>query len=133
MQMPSNRNDSAPQGGEWQSNTGKKGESAAPSSRPAEEGLEGSILSGAQTQRGTDEQSPKQTSSKQSSPGKTTGAGAEATEGMNAASGRPEGGAAERDGSEPVSARKTEHKGSYGGEGGAPRTSSDEREPNERR
>jgi hypothetical protein len=72
----------------------------------------------------------------------TTGAGAEAVEGLHATRGRdprektsladrpvgrdPSGGA-ERAGSEPVD-REAEHKGSYGGEGGEPRTSSDQRE-----
>ena len=73
---------------------------------------------------------------------KSTGAGAEATEGMHASGGRNEHdksaltnkqtgragtGDEERIASEPMD-RTKEHKGSYGGEGGSPRTSSNERE-----
>jgi hypothetical protein len=72
----------------------------------------------------------------------STGAGAEAAEGMHATEGRSQGdksavtnkavgreGSSESDrtGSEPMD-RTKEHKGSYGGEGGSPRTSSDQRE-----
>jgi hypothetical protein len=74
------------------------------------------------------------------------GAGAEAAAGMHstqpeqkpsgdapedpdtAATGRGQEGGADRAGSEPLT-REREHKGSYGGEGGQPRTSSDTREP----
>jgi hypothetical protein len=62
------------------------------------------------------------------------GAGAEAAAGLHQAKGdatnEPQGERTEgtdRRGSEPI-ARDREHKGSYGGEGGAPRTSSDQRE-----
>jgi hypothetical protein len=73
---------------------------------------------------------------------KSTGAGAEAAEGLHAtdgrsphdksavtgkATGREGSGESERNASEPMD-RTKEHKGSYGGEGGAPRTSSDQRE-----
>lgn len=96
--------------------------------------LEGSIREG----DGEDAESRRTEGSKQS----TTGAGAEAAEGLHGAggrghedtssvSGRPVGrdasGGIERAGSEPID-RETEHKGSYGGEGGNPRTSSDQRE-----
>ena len=75
---------------------------------------------------------------------KSTGAGAEAAEGIHATDGRSphdksavtnrgtgrEGsGESERTASEPMD-RTKEHKGSYGGEGGSPRTSSDQRESN---
>lgn len=75
--------------------------------------------------------------------GGSLGAGAEAAAGLHAAQGTeaptPEGAenadhrtasakGDDRAGSEPL-ARDREHKGSYGGEGGAPRTSSDTREP----
>ena len=78
------------------------------------------------------------------SQGKSTGAGGEAAEGIHGAgstrdesdrtsvnpreTGREDKGTRELAGSEPLVNRTQEHKGSYGGEGGAPRTSSDTRE-----
>lgn len=79
------------------------------------------------------------------SQGKSTGAGGEAAEGIHGAGtssrdesdrtrvnsreiGREDEGTRELAGSEPLQKRNQEHKGSYGGEGGAPRTSSDTRE-----
>lgn len=56
--------------------------------------------------------------------GKSTGAGNEAAAGIHGAN---DGGAGSRPGSEPLEERTTEHKSGYGGEGGAPRTSSDQR------
>jgi len=56
--------------------------------------------------------------------GKATGAGSEAAAGIHATN---QGGSAVRPGSEPLEERKDEHKSGYGGEGGAPRTSSDQR------
>jgi hypothetical protein len=71
------------------------------------------------------------------------GAGAEAAAGLHAQQGQSDAGAqqaqnadarpasaqgTDRSGSEPLE-RDREHKPSYGGEGGAPRTSSDNREP----
>ena len=83
--------------------------------------------------------------SERSSGGKnTTGAGAEAVEGLHAVEGRDQrdkssvtskpvgrdaAGGAERAGSEPIEGRTTEHKGGYGGDGGEPKSSSDQREP----
>ena len=80
---------------------------------------------------------------RQSSGGATsTGAGAEAAEGMHATGGRNQkdksslntkttgregSGETDRNASEPMD-RTKEHKGSYGGEGGTPRSSSDQRE-----
>ena len=105
-----------------------EGAGNGPSSRTDDRGLEGSILEG-------DE-------GRTSAGGKSTGAGAEAAEGMHAtegrsqhdksaltnkATGRSGSGDEERNASEPVD-RTKEHKGSYGGEGGVPRTSSDQRE-----
>ena len=106
-----------------------EGSSKGPSSQTDDRGLEGSIL---------DDDKETRTSA-----GKTsTGAGAEAAEGMHAsegrnqhdksaltdkATGRSGSGDQERNASEPMD-RTKEHKGSYGGEGGAPRTSSNERE-----
>ena len=55
------------------------------------------------------------------------GAGGEATVAINPTTGGQDGEEG-RAGSEPLE-REREHKGSYGGEGGAPRTSSDTREP----
>ena len=67
--------------------------------------------------------------------GGSTGAGAEAARGIQSATqdgGTSPDGAkqqdASRSGSEPLPDRSTEHEGSYGGKGGAPRTSSDQRE-----
>lgn len=53
-----------------------------------------------------------------------TGAGNEAAAGIH---GTNAGGSGTRPGSEPLEERKNEHKSGYGGEGGAPRTSSDQR------
>ena len=112
---------------EFREGAGAKG-STGPSTRTDPEGLEGSILEG-------DE-------GRSSAGSKSTGAGAEAAEGMHATDGRGHGdksaltnkatgragsGEIERTGSEPLD-RTKEHKGSYGGEGGDPRTSSDQRE-----
>ena len=100
---------------------------ASPSSATDDRGLEGSIL---------------EDEGRTAAGSKSTGAGAEATEGMHAgdgrsqhdksgitskATGRAGSGESERTGSEPLD-RTKEHKGSYGGEGGEPRTSSDQRE-----
>ncbi len=82
----------------------------------------------------------------QPTPSTSTGAGAEAAEGMKAVSGqrggeptRSEKGVAKapaqssadkmnHPGSEPLEQRTTEHESGYGGKGGEPRVSSDERE-----
>ena len=103
--------------------------SAGPSTRPVSEGLEGAILDNATTTRGASEKPSTRAS-------KPTGAGSEATRGEHGAKGTDrssgsgtegsEGGAgssrgnANRSGSEPLE-KKSEHKGSYGGEGGVPR------------
>ena len=107
----------------------KEGSAKGPSSSTSESGLEGSIL----------EDDDKRTTAGS----KSTGAGAEASEGMHAAdggqsphdktaltgkgTGREGASEPDRKGSEPMD-RNQEHKGSYGGEGGAPRNSSDQRE-----
>ena len=56
--------------------------------------------------------------------------GAEAARGVHGAQAQrgTQGQTADRPGSEPLADRKNEHKPSYGGEGGDPRTSSDQRE-----
>ena len=117
------RSKNAPTGGEWQSTEGAETETK--SSRAD----------------GTSQ-------SKSNPPDRSSGAGSEAAEGLHAVGGRDQheksaatgketgrsdrkGG--DRAGSEPVQGKSTEHKGSYGGEGGAPRTSSNEREPNKPR
>ena len=68
-------------------------------------------------------------------PERGSGAGAEGAQGVHSRQGgqsAPRGD--DRAGSEPLEGREREHKGSYGGEGGAPRTSSDQREnPNDPR
>ena len=101
---------------------------SGPSSNTDDRGLEGSILEGE--------------GGRTSAGNKSTGAGSEAAEGMHAtggrsqhdksavtnrATGREGSGEEARTGSEPMD-RTKEHKGSYGGEGGSPRTSSDQRE-----
>ena len=63
-------------------------------------------------------------------PERSTGAGAEAAEGMHDTKDARGANDASRAGSEPLEGRTQEHKPSYGGEGGAPRTSSDQREGN---
>jgi len=99
-----------------------------PSTGRGEGGLEGSIM--------------ENDSGRSAAGAKSTGAGSEAAEGLHAPDGRDEGdksaitgkttgvgasGLRDRAGSEPLD-RQQEHKGSYGGEGGEPRTSSDQRE-----
>ena len=118
-------------------------EHAGPSTGTAgdEGGLEGSILDDESTERGTSTrdtstrggqqaQGQQQSRVQQASHGDphvgSLGGGGEAVQGMHAA-GRADGGT-DRAGSEPLD-RSREHKGSYGGEGGSPRTSSNEREP----
>lgn len=54
----------------------------------------------------------------------TTGAGSEAARGIRGAN---QGGSERAPGSEPLEHREHEHKSGYGGDGGAPRTSSDQR------
>ena len=109
----------------------KEGSAKGPSSNTSESDLEGSILDGDEGDNRT------------SAGSKSTGAGAEAAEGMHAAeggqsqhdktalsskgTGREGASEPDRKGSEPME-RNKEHKGSYGGEGGSPRTSSDQRE-----
>ena len=84
------------------------------------------------------------TSGKTSQKVSGTGMGSEAAEGLHAVGGRPQtspSSAASREtgrsssdesvnraGSEPLGRQQQTHKGSYGGEGGSPRTSSDQRE-----
>ena len=94
---------------------------------------------GAAGGRGTLDQSQREQSGMQASGGTTggaanqsergsTGAGAEGARGIHnrqEAKGTEDG---DRAGSEPLEGRGREHKPSYGGEGGAPRTSSDQRE-----
>lgn len=65
----------------------------------------------------------------------STGAGAEAAQGVQSANQNggtsPEGAKqndTEKSGSEPLTGRESEHKSGYGGDRGAPRTSSDTRE-----
>ena len=94
---------------------------AGPSTDTSEHDLEGSVLDGADTRRGTDE-------------GQSTGMGAEGAQGIHDT--QAQRGTLDQEqreqsgmrGSEPLEGRGSEHKPSYGGEGGAPRTSSDQRE-----
>ena len=106
------------------------GQHAGPSTNTAgdEGGLEGSVLDDEDTQRGTGEkeQGEQQSRVQQSAQKGPLGSGGEAAAGMHAA-GKADGGT-DREGSEPLD-RSREHKGSYGGEGGSARTSSDQREP----
>jgi hypothetical protein len=110
-----------------------EGTTAAPSSGTGVPvGEEGSILEGEESRRGMT-----------ASDRESTGAGAEAAEGMHSAKGgrSPEersgverargepgrGEGAGLSGSEPLRHRETEHKSGYGGEQGEPKTSSDQR------
>jgi hypothetical protein len=109
-----------------------EGHSAAPSTRAVDEGLEGSIQSGSGSQ-GTHRMTG------------ATGSGSEASEGIHAAQqgdrtpsdrssvegaarGSSGHGNVERGGSEPLPDGQGEHESGYGGRGGEPRTSSDQRE-----
>ena len=95
--------------------------------------------------KGSDKSSPSAgTSGKTSQKVSGTGMGSEAAEGLHAIGGRPQSSpssaasretgrsgsesSVDRSGSEPLGKQQQTHKGSYGGEGGKPRTSSDQRE-----
>lgn len=95
---------------------------AGPSTNSSDHDLEGSILEGADTQRGADE-------------GQSTGMGAEGTQGIHNA--QQQAGTLDKDirdqagmrGSEPLVGREeSAHKSGYGGEVGQPRVSPDQRE-----
>jgi len=109
-----------------------EGSKAAPSTdTDVPSGVEGSILEGEESRRGV------------TASDRSTGAGAEAAEGLHGAQedrhpgersdveqahgepGRGEG--AGLSGSEPLRHRETEHKSGYGGEGAKPKTSSEDR------
>jgi hypothetical protein len=64
--------------------------------------------------------------SERSKPSPATGAGSEAAEGVHGAT--PESEAGDRAGSEPLSDREKEHRSGYGGAGGKPVKSSDQKE-----
>ena len=107
-----------------------------PSTRPVKEGLEGSILEGSES--GLEEGQRR-----------STGAGSEATEGIHGASSRrgehsrtsttaartgsretssgSAPGTSDRSGSEPMEGSEQQHVSGYGGAGGVPKTSSDQR------
>lgn len=100
--------------------------SNGPSSQPVKEGLEGAIFeedaTASDAHRGS------------SADADTTGAGSEAAAGIRGAADQvprsTDDGGADDDlpGSEPLEKREQEHKSGYGGEGGEPRVSSDQRE-----
>ena len=100
---------------------GETGQHAGPSTDVSESDLEGSILKDADTHRGTEG-------------GGSTGMGAEGAQGIHDV--QQQRGTLDHEqreqagmsGSEPLEGRGAEHKPSYGGEGGRPRTSSDQRE-----
>ena len=112
---------------------------AGPSTGPTDKGLEGSILDDS-SGRGDDESSGRGAAGEG-----VTGAGAEAAQGVQAASGggreqergginttttgQPQPGQPGWSGSEPLEGTSQPHTSGYGGEGGRPRTSSDQREP----
>jgi hypothetical protein len=118
---------------------GSRGSYRGPSTQPVKEGLEGSILEG--TSGPGDGQGK----------GRSTGAGAEASEGIHGASSRrgessrtsatnARSGSREtsssstrptkdRSASEPMQGSEQQHVSGYGGAGGAPKTSADQREP----
>ena len=111
--------------------SGQSDGSARLASQSDDRGIEGSILDDS-------EQSRKAKS------GQSTGAGAEGAQSINNAESKPSGStrggsggasaersqkpSGDRTGSEPIEGRTHEHQGGYGGKGGAPRTSSNERE-----
>ena len=118
--------------------SGSRGGSRGPSTQPVSEGLEGSIHEGASGSGGTQGK------------GRSTGAGAEATEGIHGASSR-RGEASrtsatnarsaaretssgstrsttDRSASEPLKGSEHQHVSGYGGAGGKPKSSSDQRE-----
>ena len=83
-----------------------------------------------------------QSGDKARSGARPTGIGSEATEGVHGVGGRREkdhsgvtanraDGSKARKGSKPLEERAQQHRSGYGGSGGTPVTSSDEREPNE--
>jgi hypothetical protein len=117
-----------------------------PSSMPAQEGLEGSIFDDTEDAHGRGHVPPSETEprwSRESQHGNPTGAGAEAAEGTHnamrdRAPSENTGADAAADqlgdksdqhrGSEPLSGRTSEHVSGYGGAGGQPKRSSDQRE-----
>ncbi|MBC7789408.1 MAG: hypothetical protein H7Z74_05660 [Anaerolineae bacterium] len=100
-------------------------ESTGPSTRPVKEGLEGSILDSDQAQgkSGTSNQA----AGKGDTSGETQGKGG--TSGTTTGKGGTSGAGTEAE-AEPVE-RTREHVSGYGGAGGTPKTSSDQREPQE--
>ena len=85
---------------------------------------DGSSMTGGE--RGTLDQAQRAQSG---TPERGSGAGAEGAQGVHSRQGGQSAPRTDdRAGSEPLEGRGREHKGSYGGEGGAPRTSSDQRE-----
>jgi hypothetical protein len=122
---------------------GSGGDYRGPSTQPVNEGLEGSILEGASGYGDAQGQS------------RSTGAGSEASEGIHAASSRrgetsrtsttnartgsretsssSTRATTDRSGSEPMRGSEQQHVSGYGGAGGTPTTSSDQREPSGKR
>jgi hypothetical protein len=99
-------------------------EHAGPSTNTSANDLEGSILEGSDSRHDTGA----------GHHGQSTGAGAEGAQGIHDVKAQrgtldhEQREQAGMEGSEPLEGRGSEHKPSYGGEGGAPRTSSDQRE-----
>ena len=110
--------------------------STGPSSQPVKEGLEGAVFE--EEEDGAENPNARNASGR----GRPTGAGSEAAEGTHDAmhgqgpssrtsADQAAGGTAGDDarrGSEPLTGREREHESGYGGRGGSPRTSSDQRE-----
>lgn len=109
-----------------------------PSTQPVKEGLEGAVF-----EDGEDDRAGSRSASGSGRSGQPTGAGAEAAEGthdamrdrspsensgVDAASDQNADKGNARRGSEPLTGRDGEHVSGYGGRGGEPRTSSDQRE-----
>lgn len=108
-----------------------------PSTQPVKEGLEGAVF---ESDPDTSDRASRSASSSDRGP---TGAGAEAAEGTHGAQGRrgpdqrssvdpssssTRGDADDRRGSEPLAGREDTHVSGYGGAGGRPKHSSDQRE-----
>lgn len=91
-----------------------------PSSQPVKEGLEGAVFEGEPTGAGAEAAEGTHGAMRDRSPSKNSGADAASDQNADKDNARR--------GSEPLTGRDSEHVSGYGGQGGKPRTSSDQRE-----
>ena len=122
-----NADDRGIEGGNLDESQGARSERRADGSEFTQGAQGGSGGTGAAGGRGTLDHAQRAQSG---TPDRSTGAGAEAAEGVHDTKDARGANDESRSGSEPLEGRTREHKPSYGGEGGAPRTSSDQREGN---